>query len=56
MFHLHFVPDVKDEVLIFVRRPQKKNIEELIVFMFVFVIGGWDLHQNWMTLNQSQSN
>ena len=56
MFHLHFVPDVKDEVLVLVRRPQKNNIEELIIFIFVFVIGGCDLHQNWMNLNQSHSD
>jgi hypothetical protein len=54
MFLLHMVPDIKGEVLIFVRRSEKNYIEESVVFIFVFVISGCGLPQNWMNLSQSQ--
>lgn len=51
---LHMIPNIKDEVLIFVRRPEKNYIEESVVFIFVFIIGDCGLPQNWMNLSQSQ--
>jgi hypothetical protein len=56
MFLLLFVPYVKDEVLIFVRRPEKNYVEGFVVFIFVFVIGGCSLPQNVMKLSQNQGD